>query len=752
LKALVLTKIVLFKLSQFAISEEWFENFWAPDQDPKIKRVVVEDIIYLLDSDIDDDNCSIIVINLEKNGPFSEKDSCTSILDRIITVGRSIYTDSVNIPVSWRKHTEGSIFSIQAMPRGINWKRRLHFDMRPRSNKDLYVFSLMEETVLFKNINKNIEIYDKAKELLIEAILQPVVSQKQITTSAGIILSRRLPQGFIQGASLDQWYQSKLTDEQRNFVDKPHDGPVRLRGAAGTGKTLSLVIKFLRDAIQSENNCKVLKIGFLTHSSASVDLINSIGESLDSTGIFYGGGKYVKLEVRTLYDLSHKNLNFELDQLVPLSLDGREGRKLQAELIHSVINEIESSNIAKSSFQNISKHIKEKISSVIKGENNLFISEVMNEFASVLDSGGIRSGEEKGEKYAKGVSKRPTWLMSLPEEIDRRFILDIHRRYRKLLGEMNTLSVDQMIGDFNSFLDSNRWDRIRERDGYDVLFVDELHLFTSIERQTLHKLIRSTTDEQGVRKRPAIFMAYDLKQSPRDTFANYGGDSQNLFSASTGLQGSDLVNLKRVFRYTPQISEFLADLDASFPAIDIPGEWDAYSGEAELDNGIKPELTAFTNEKELFSTVFSEAIQTARSIEGGGRRVAVLCASEEMFDKYLVSAKMEFSGRYVPIVDRDPSSELRHAGKRFVFSMPEYVAGLQFDTVFLIHVDSSEAPQYSDDGSRRSFISNIYLGSSRAENVLKISSCLSRGGTSDVLNMAVERGSLVVSSPPRKKP
>ncbi|GAP23393.1 uvrD/REP helicase N-terminal domain protein [Gluconobacter frateurii NBRC 101659] len=758
MKALVLTKKVLFKLSQFAISEEWFENFWAPDKNLNIKRVVVEDIIYLLDSDIDDDNCDIVVINLEKNSPFVHKSFCSSIIDRIVTVGRSVYTDSVNIPVSWRKHTEGSVFSIQAMPRGINWKRRLHFDMRPRGNKDLYVFSLTEETVTFDYIDNNIEIYDKSKELLAEAILKPYETQKSTNTSSGITLSRRLPQGFVQGASLDQWYRSKLTDEQRNFVDKPHDGPVRLRGAAGTGKTLSLVIKFLKDAIEFEKNAiksekkhNPVKFGFLTHSSASVDLINSIGESLDNTGIFYGEGQHVKLEVRTLYDLSHKNLNFELDQLVPLSLDGREGRKLQAELIHSVIKDMESSIIVKSYFKNISENIKEKISLMISGKSNLFVSEVMNEFASVLDSGGIRANEEKGERYAKGVAKRPAWLMSLPEEIDRRFVLEIHRRYRKLLGEMNTLSVDQMIGDFNSFLDSNRWDRIRERDGYDVLFVDELHLFTSIERQTLHKLIRSTTDCDGVRKRPAIFMAYDLKQSPRDTFANYGGDSQNLFSASTGLQGSDLVNLKRVFRYTPQISEFLADLDASFPAIDIPGEWDAYSGKAELDNGIKPEITVFADENELFATVFSEAQQTARSIEGGGRRVAVLCASEEMFDKYLESLEVKFPGRYVPIVDRDPSSELRHAGKRFVFSMPEYVAGLQFDTVFLIHVDSSEAPQYSEDGSRRSFISNIYLGSSRAENVLKISSCLSRGGISDILDMALERGSLVQSMPSKRK-
>ena len=74
-------------------------------------------------------------------------------------------------------------------------------------------------------------------------------------TRAGITLSQRLPQGFVQGATLDQWYKSKLTTEQRSFVNKKHDGPVRLRGAAGTGKTLSLVISSC--AMRSELNGKV---------------------------------------------------------------------------------------------------------------------------------------------------------------------------------------------------------------------------------------------------------------------------------------------------------------------------------------------------------------------------------------------------------------------------------------------------------------------------------------------------------------
>jgi hypothetical protein len=749
-KALVLTPKTLFRLSQFSISGEWFDKFGLPAGESSIKRVVIGDIVYLLEPDLLADDAPVIVVNLDRDGVFADRAAQGSTLERIITTGRFIYTDSVSIPSGWRKHHEGTIFSIQAASRNYGWKPRLHFETRPRGTNDLFVFSRLDDTTAFADLDLHLDVYDQAKAGLAEAILTPCETQPE-DSRAGIILSQRLPQGFVQGATLDQWYTSKLTEEQRSFVDKPHDGPVRLRGSAGTGKTLSLVIKFLRDAIAAENRDRPVRYGFLTHSFASVDLVTSIGESLDTSGLFYAPGKRVKLEVRTLYDLANKNLNFELDQLVPLSLDGREGRRLQSELIETVLKEIAGSNIALAQFQEISPELRKGWEDACSGQNKNLVAEVMNEFASVLDAEAIRAGEAKGERYAKGVVQRPAWLMHLPLEIDRRFILEIHRRYRTHLGDMNTLSVDQMIGDFNSFLDSNRWDRIRDREGFDVLFVDELHLFTSIERQTLHKLIKRSTDEHGKLRRPPIFMAYDLKQSPRDTFANYGESDQNLFSASTGLQGSELIKLERVFRYTPEIAEFLADLDATFPAVDIPGEWDAYSGKAELGSGDVPTLTVYPNEVALFATTFRQAQQVARSIDGGGRRVAVLCVSEEQFDKYLVAASGQFADRHLPITSREPSSELRHAGKRFVFSMPEYVAGLQFDTVFLIHVDAAEAPADAGDGVRRRFISNVYLGSSRAEKTLNLSACMSRGGKSNVVDMALARDSLIEVAAPKTK-
>jgi hypothetical protein len=77
--------------------------------------------------------------------------------------------------------------------------------------------------------------------------------------------------------------------------------------------------------------------------------------------------------------------------------------------------------------------------------------------------------------------------------------------------------------------------------------------------------------------------------------------------------------------------------------------------------------------------------------------------------------------------------------------MPDFVAGVQFDTVYLIEVNDGEVEEgpYST-GSLRRFVSTVYLGASRAEQVLEIYSSAERGGPSRVLRHAINSGALDV--------
>lgn len=743
MKSIVFTRESISRLHRFGIDDRWFDEFLLPGGNHGLKRSVVNDTVYIIEEDLNFDDVPLVVINLSGEGAvFSNDRPSAMVLDRIIASSAAHFEATSQIPSTWKPYAEDDVLSFYAGNKERGKGARVHCKKNPNGSGDLFVFACTPKTVAFSDLDDALPVYRRAKSGLAEAILKEG-SKVDEGHTAGITLSERLPHGFVQGTDIRDWYKRKLTDEQRRFVDLPHDGPVRLKGAAGTGKTIALVVKMLRDALRVRDEGKAMRICFVAHSQSSVDLVEAISEDLISPQTFRELSQGIcTIEIRTLYDLANHHLNFQLRDLTPVSLDGVEGRHFQYDLIKLTLTEAWENKVFRSRHGRIDETIKQKWQrSATQGERS-FIAELMNEFSSVIDSENIRRGEESGEKYIKR-SRRAAWLLNLPDEQDRRFLLDIHSRYRKHLAGMSALSIDEMIADFNSFLDHNIWDREREREGYDAIFVDELHLFTALEKQTLQKLIKRQYDDQGRPNRPSIFMAYDVKQSPRDTFLDYFAADGSVFSTKSGLQNSELVQLSKVFRYTPQIADFLKDLDSAFPAIDVPGEWDAYVGEAELPDDAIPTLRQYGTILELLEEVFKEAKKIARKIEGGGRRVAVLCVSEEVFDKYLPPVAGRFKSDVFLVDGREATSELRHIGRRFIFSMPEYVAGLQFDTVFLIHVNQSEAPTSAGIGRRRQMISNVYLGASRAENRLHIFACNELGGPSDVLDLALDRGSLI---------
>ncbi len=746
LRALVFDLAAILKLDAAEFSASWLGP--SPDIDSALGLLVcdVDEIRYFIVAGRTSEEKPIVVVSLSgENAVFDGGEMDAYVFGRLCVVVRAQYSQGVVIPYSWHQHLKASVGSIYAASKNIVGNARLHFDSFPAGCNDLYFFALTEEVVGFDKIDRGDHVYLAAKEKLVLADgHRSVATQESKKRGTTVALTRRITEGMSKGISLRDWYETKLTSEQREFVDKPYSGPVRLRGAAGTGKTISLIVKFLFDGCKFEQSSIPRRFCLLTHSSGTVDVVNGLSEFLDPIGLTIGQGKHVNLQIRTIYDLAFEYLRFDLDKLHPLSLDGREGRLMQAELISAVLDAMRKDKILRAQYSDIS-------GSLIEGWNEpsekrlRFISDLMNEFASILDADGVRSGSDKGERYARGtLGYRPVWLMHLQSERERQFVLEIHKRYRQLLVEMNTLSMDQMISDFNSFLDRNTWERLISSKGFDALFVDELHLFTSSEREVLHKLVRSRSDVNDREFRPPIFMAYDVKQSPRDTFFSVESIDGSLFSHSNRLQNSELVKLSKIFRYTKQIADFLYDLDAAFPTIDLAGEWEQLTATSEKSGDV-PIHTSYSDEAKLFQSVFGNAIKQAAQLDRG-QKVAVICVSEEQFDKYTGIVEPRFPGKILEISAREQEPDMKHSGKKVVFSMPEYVAGLQFDTVYLIHVDSSDFPRELAVGDKRRFISTVYLGATRAERQLHVVSCEARGGPASILDMAIRSGTLQSSS------
>jgi len=237
-------------------------------------------------------------------------------------------------------------------------------------------------------------------------------------------------------------------------------------------------------------------------------------------------------------------------------------------------------------------------------------------------------------------------------------------------------------------------------------------------------------------------MAYDAKQSPRDTFLDLlstGADKYD-FWKDARLGKVEKIVLVDVFRYSPEIVRALSCIDQSFPGQDLDDDWPAYSGVSRTQEGPIPTVCEIKTTVATYYFVLQRAKILQRRL-GRERRVAVLCVSNDLFKRYVES--IELRDHFHAITSRDEASGIPHSPRKFILSMPEYVAGLQFDTVLLIEVNRSEVPDgpYSAAALRK-FVSQVYLGASRAERQLEIYCSLEHGGAAPLLSRAVLDGAI----------
>ena len=368
-------------------------------------------------------------------------------------------------------------------------------------------------------------------------------------------------------------------------------------------------------------------------------------------------------------------------------------------------------------------------------EHEAFCWDVMNEIATILDAEGVRDRPNKREAYlsTRRVSQS---LMSLPTGADRQVILDIYDRYRAELRKQHLISVDQLTADYLGFLDSNRWDARRERLGYEAIFVDEFHLFSGLERSAFHPLLRNPDSSV-----PIILMALDPRQSPRAVFLSVFGD--DTFGAAVGpdrvspLARGKAEHLRDfefndIFRYTPEIADLLVFINLAFPETDLAEEWLPATANSALPRGERPTGHEAINRLSLYEYALDKAQPSLKQFGRG--KVAILTLSYRAFST--IRAAGRFENKLYIIDSRESLNRLQYVGGRVVFSMPEYVAGVQFDHVIVSDVNEMDDLGRRTAVSRNRFGSNLYLGASRACRRVTLLGDQAAGGLATVIRGA----------------
>jgi hypothetical protein len=522
--------------------------------------------------------------------------------------------------------------------------------------------------------------------------------------------------------SYDEWMK-RLSKVQGRFVNSPEHNAIKLRGPAGTGKTLAMELKAAK-ILRSNRESKIL---FLTHSWTVADSIQSFIEQ-----IVQDNDELKRIDVFPLLSFAEIFIRTS-NNLIVLGDDSFSGKMEQLELIESIVDEYKSSNflLYKNRF---SDFFLQEISSNEKNLKKLFYWDLMIEFACVIGANGIMPGLAAKEKYLN-IERRP-WMMTLTKDADKEFVINVYQEYIKYLITNKKITSDQIINDYLNYLSTYQWHYERIEKGYDYIFVDEMQLFNEQERMIFHYLTKSPDVY------PLIFMALDPRQTITETYFDYGikdiaNRNENEISERTFGNFREVI-LGEVFRYTKEILAFLVHIDKSFPALGLGTDWENNINKtiSKKGNGTIPEIYIGKSINDELTFAFSKA----KTFISESFRVAILALDN---NSYIALKEKYASEVCIFIESREDTIKLQYKKKGIIISQPYYVIGLQFDAVILtgcyIHFDEHDRNQMYN---LRRFISDVYLGSSRSSKKLLITSNTSTGFIPDFITKAVEKNHL----------
>ncbi|MFE1383639.1 UvrD-helicase domain-containing protein [Streptomyces sp. NPDC058740] len=517
-----------------------------------------------------------------------------------------------------------------------------------------------------------------------------------------------LEQSTTKGWSYQQWLEA-VSNEQRAFIEAKTEKSIRLRGPAGSGKTLALTLKAIREVLDARTAGEEVRVLIVTHSWA---LAAQISDSIDSMGL----GLLQEIDVFPLLELATMiSPQYVQDESSGFSLIGEDslsGKQAQLDEIQEVLDEFINGDWITYKGQ-VSEGLRARFDSNDEDERRALAWDLLIEFGSVIGAAAIFPGAGADLRYYQ--LPRASWMLPLSRE-DQRVVFELYTRYWASLDERSLTTSDQVLADFLIHLSTNTWNRARRVQGYDLVFVDEFHLFNPLERQVLHYLTRDTSVY------PRVFMAVDPRQSPSEAFIGLAADGTK---SSSGVPEDDDLGdvtnfeLTTIHRFTPQILELIKHVHHEFPTLDLGQEWDidfSRVDSAQAD-GSPPHLisAASRNGEE------DDIVRAVQDLYPAGRLALAVVDYRQWSRFSRLASRIGHSGKFhvSTVTGRSDIEGLGYRRRGLVVGTAEHLAGLQFDAVLVAGIPdlNSSTPTANE---RIRYLSLLYLALSRAQREVRV--------------------------------
>lgn len=545
----------------------------------------------------------------------------------------------------------------------------------------------------------------------------------------------------------ENWLNFYLTDTQRNFVCSDVTGPERLEGAAGTGKTLCLILRciYLLKKYSEEN--REYHIIFFTHSLSTKERIERVFRSnWDLADLclekYNETRQNQSIMITTLQEWSAEHLGTNsISDNEYLDKDAAESKVMQIMYIEQAYSAIKSDLwngafglICSEQFKHFINHTPEES-----------ILELLRQEIAVLIKGRA-SGDY--DKY-KMIS-RPKYSVPLCNDADYRFVFMVYNKYQKSLEKVGQYDSDDITLTALGQVDTPIWNRRRIRDGYDACVIDETHLFNINELSVFHFVNKPFNSEEKNAARPKIIFAIDRSQATGD----WGVDDVSISSALRFGSEPDNKQFSTVFRSSPDIVNLAYNILSSgstlFTYFENPLAYSSFDfvKEEEL-KATPPEYTMVDGDEEVIKQGIEWAEHYSAEYKTPKNHVLIIGTNDLLtiqMKKYLEVHNKPFE--ILQSRSDDKAVKKAQEGNKFVLSQIDYVGGLEFDAVVMVGVDEGRVPPAKSALKEAYHVisyawhSRMYVAVTRAKYAIKILGDQSRGASSllysSILNQSIK--------------
>ena len=521
-----------------------------------------------------------------------------------------------------------------------------------------------------------------------------------------------------------------LTDSQKFIVDSDDiESPIRIDGAAGTGKTISLIMRAYKLLKDHRNDNTPFSIVFFSHNESTCRRNQELFELYDDAEKFLDIASAQHIRFITLLSYCKEFGRIQDSQL--LEKDAGDAKTYQLMMIEAAVQKAIDNNTLRTYKPLLSEELKTVFSA--ETPNEILYRMLQHEFGvqikgrtdctidSYYELKPINNGLPCSDKNKK----------------DKELVFRIFTYYQDSLKDVGQFDVDDVVLEAYSRLNGPVWRRDRQYNGYDYIFVDEMHLFNINEQSIFHLLTKD------IKRKIPICFALDYCQAIGDR-----GDTGRDYVASA-FEGVTEQKLKTVFRNSSQITEFCAAIAASGTLMFREDFMNPYSGdqiiftEAEERNCDIPKLYMYQNEDSMIKDLKAQISSIKKMLACKPGDIAIITfdmsyASEEFANKLgeMLGGKVSIINGFKTITKDE-----------YILATPYTINGLEFKAVVMLGVDEGRVPQtkgtsdISQHFIKYSAFNMLYLSASRAKYILTLMGNILHGKSS-CLEYALERNVL----------